>query len=409
MLEKNSEPGSAPPASNPRPRLGEVEPRERAGARTEDRYEYQCERTARAAIELLNDDANCVCVYCDWHDDYVVEVSGDPTEYKFYQVKGKALSAGPWTTLAFWGVTKPPKGKSKPPATVREDAVFPRLLAHITRFHKSCAGLAFVTNSELIPELSEFINSISAAPSLETVAPSDRALFHHLYGAYVGTVPPLVGSLEGLFHAIRSLTVYVNQGVLDDRDAGIRELADMCVTHSEIEVVTREAKQMARDLVEVVRNKVRHATTVVPTSETELRKQKGVVVADVLSVLSLSVQGYEALKQGISKDVVKQLSRVQRFCELHGFEPHLKEICAFRAGWVVWLQRERHFLESVEYTSIIAKVRELLASRPTIEKIVAESKDIAKQFAGLSVGNPLTPEHVAGLVFTIAADSEEIK
>ena len=37
-------------------RLGHVEPRERAGAQTGRKYEYQYERTARAAFDLLADD-----------------------------------------------------------------------------------------------------------------------------------------------------------------------------------------------------------------------------------------------------------------------------------------------------------------------------------------------------------------
>jgi hypothetical protein len=78
-------------------RLGEVEPRERAGAQTGRKYEYQYERTARAASDLLTDTANHVCVYCDWHDDYVVETGDAPTRYKFHQVKGRKSSQGPWT------------------------------------------------------------------------------------------------------------------------------------------------------------------------------------------------------------------------------------------------------------------------------------------------------------------------
>jgi hypothetical protein len=35
------------------PRLGHLEPRERAGAQTGRKYEYQYERTARAALDLL--------------------------------------------------------------------------------------------------------------------------------------------------------------------------------------------------------------------------------------------------------------------------------------------------------------------------------------------------------------------
>ena len=47
------------------PRLGQVESRERAGAQTGRKYEYQYERTARAALDLLADAPKYVCMYCD--------------------------------------------------------------------------------------------------------------------------------------------------------------------------------------------------------------------------------------------------------------------------------------------------------------------------------------------------------
>jgi hypothetical protein len=63
------------------PRLGQIEPRERSGAQTGRKYEYQYERTARATLDLLADGAQHVCVYCDWHDDYVAEIGNPPTRY----------------------------------------------------------------------------------------------------------------------------------------------------------------------------------------------------------------------------------------------------------------------------------------------------------------------------------------
>src|SRR5258706_14415495 len=87
-------------------RLGQIEPRERVGAQTGRKYEYQYERTARAALDLLVDRLKYVCVYCDWHDDYVIEVGGLPTRYVFHQVKGRQSSPGPWTFRDFFGVAQ---------------------------------------------------------------------------------------------------------------------------------------------------------------------------------------------------------------------------------------------------------------------------------------------------------------
>jgi len=97
------------------PRLGQIEPRERVGAQTGRKYEYQYERTARAALDLLVDGANHVCVYCDWHDDYVVEIGSPPARYVFHQVKGRKSSQGPWKFSEFFGVLK--KKAAKPTKT----------------------------------------------------------------------------------------------------------------------------------------------------------------------------------------------------------------------------------------------------------------------------------------------------
>ncbi len=132
------------------PRLGQVEPRERAGAQTGRKYEYQYERTARAALDLLAEDAKHVCVYCDWHDDYVIETGQPPACYLFHQVKGRKSSQGPWKFSEFFGVQmKNSPTPAKNPPAVASDAIVPLMLLHHRNFGHSCAGLAFVTNAGL--------------------------------------------------------------------------------------------------------------------------------------------------------------------------------------------------------------------------------------------------------------------
>ena len=57
-----------------------------------------------------------------------------------------------------------------------------------------------------------------------------------------------------------------------------------------------------------MRRKVAHSTTVVPASDEQLRRDKGLVITEILSVLSLSTQAYEQLKAGEGRDTVKTLS-----------------------------------------------------------------------------------------------------
>jgi hypothetical protein len=49
----------------------------------------------------------------------------------------------------------------------------------------------------------------------------------------------------------------------------------------------------------------------------------------------------------------------------------------------------------------------VLKGELTIANVVAEAKDMAKQFAGIGV-TPLTPEDVMGLIFSMAAQSEAL-
>ena len=388
-------------------RLGQVEPRERAGAQTGRKYEYQYERTARAALDLLSDTANQVCVFCDWHDDFVIETGDLPTRYVFHQVKGRTSSQKPWSFREFFGVS-PKTGKpSKNPAAVRPEAIVPRMLLHYRIFGDNCAGIAFVTNAGLDPVLSKFLERVARSVDIGALLPETRVAFDHVARAYMATTPPLAGSETEFFSWVQGLKVYTGQGQMDGPDAALLELADVVEQYSEIDLRQRQAKQIAREIVGRVRAKAAHCTTVVPTSDEDLRRDKGVIVNDLLSVLSLSAQAYEALKSGAQPDTVKTLSRLQRFCQKHGMESVLVNICEFKARWDIWRTVERHNVRGVDYVLLEERSCQVLQRGLTLVQIGGEAKDIAKEFAGVGA-TELEPEHVMGLIFSLAAQSEAV-
>jgi hypothetical protein len=390
------------------PRLGQVDPRERAGAQTGRKYEYQYERTARAALDLLTDSKNHVCVYCDWHDDYVVEIGDPPTRYVFHQVKARTSSQGPWEFREFFGVSLKKDGKpSRQPATVNLKAIVPRMLLHYANFGANCAGIAFVTNAGLDPTLTAFLEGIGRATEVDALAPEIRIAFDHLARGYAATDPPLAASTNELFAWLRSLLVHRDQGQLESQDAALLEIADVVFEYSEIELGQRQAKLIAREIVEQVRRKVSHQSTVVPATDERLRHDKGVVVSELLSVLSLSTGAYEALKAGTGSDTIKTLSRLQRFCAKHDMAPLIVPISEFKAGWDIWRTVERHNVSGADFVLLEKRAHEVLRGELTIERVVAEAKDIAKQYGGIGV-TTLTPENAMGLIFSIAAQSEAL-
>lgn len=391
------------------PRLGQVEPRERTGAQTGRRYEYQYERTARAALDLLADTTKHVCVYCDWHDDYVVEVGEPSTQYVFHQVKGRKSSQGPWTFNEFFGVLlKKAKKPSKKPSTVNLDAIASRMVLHHKTFNDNCAGVAFVTNAGLDPALSEFLEAIGRSADAGALPEDARIAFEHLARAYVAADPPLAPSADALFTWLGELTVRTDQGNLEDGNAALLELAGVVVDYSEIDLRLLQAKQIAREIVNRVRTKVGHCTTVVPAADGQLRQDKGIVVRELLTELSLSADAYEELKAGASRETVKTLSRLHRFCFKNKLAASIVPICGFKAQWDIWRTIERHFLKSADYVLLENKANEVLRAGLTLKQMVAEAKAIAKQFDGIPA-TPLTPEHVLGLIFSLAAQSEAPK
>jgi hypothetical protein len=391
-------------------RLGQVEPRERAGAQTGRKYEYQYERTARAALDMLAEGTTHVCVYCDWHDDFVTEVGQPPTKYVFHQVKGRASSQGPWTFSQFFGVAMRtnPKPTDKP-ATINKGAVAPLLFAHHRNFEYNCAGLYFVTNSGIDPALTAFLQKVAAANSPANLPVDDSAAFNHLARAYEAASPPVASSAAQLFEWMKALVLSHDQGNLENYDAALLELASVITEYSEIDLVLRQAKQIAREVVSCIRLKVAHSTTSVPACDKKLRDDKGVVVVDLLRLLSLSTPAYEALQMGAGQDSVKTLSRLHRYCAKRPeFTPHLTQICLFKAQWDIWRTTERHFLDSADFISLQAKARSIVASGFPLDKVINEAKDVAKQFENVAA-TALKGEHVLGLVFAIAAESEAIK
>jgi hypothetical protein len=390
------------------PRLGQIEPRERVGAQTGRKYEYQYERTARAALNLLADGATHICVYCDWHDDYVAEIGSPPTRYIFHQVKARKSSQGPWKFSDFFGVLKKKTGEpSKTPPAIAMDAIIPLMLLHYKNFGNSCAGLVFVTNAGLDSGLSDFLQTIRDANKESDLSGETKKAFQHMAHGYMATDPALTATPPELFTWLRGIQVFTDQGNLEDQNAALSELADVVVDYSEIDLSQRQAKQIAREIVSRVRGKVAHSTTVVPASDQQLRQDKGIVISELLNVLSLSSQAYEQLKAGEGRDAVKTLSRLQRFCLKSGLNEHILQICGFKAQWDIWRTIERHFLTSADYMLLESKARDVLMANLTIEKVVAEAKDIAKQFNGLTATS-LTPEHVLGLIFSLAAQTEAL-
>jgi hypothetical protein len=388
-------------------RLGEIAPRERAGADTARRYEYQYQQTARAALTLLDDTVKHVCVYCDWHDDYVIEVGAPPTRYVFHQVKSRNSSQGPWSFAQFFGVRK--KKAQKPAQTAPEvstDAIAPLMLLHHRNFSDSCQGVAFVTNAGIHPDLEAFLGQLRGVSTPSALSGDARIAFDHVASAYLAAEEPLTNSAEDLFLWMRGITIYTDQGNITNETMALIEIGVQIEEFSEIPLLQQESLLIARQIVGRVRTKATHKLTVIPTPDGALRAQKGIIVDDLLKVLSLSQAGYEALKRGESKDTVKTLSRLQRYCRDHHLGDVVAHVCRFKADWGVWRTIERHFILSANYVLLVQRAKAILLGGYQIPRMIEEAEVVAADFSR-HTATPLSAEAVLGLLFSLVTDTEE--
>lgn len=386
-------------------RLGEIEPRERAGAKTGRRYEYQYERAARRVLDLLDHQKRHVCVYCDWHDDFVVERGDPPTQYVFHQVKGRKSGLGAWTFADFFGVTKHVTRPLPKSAKVAKGAIVPLMLLHYLNFPDTCEGLAFVTNTGFDQKLEDFMNAMAAAAKLDDLGTEDRTSFDFIAVAYLAGRKRLAPSPAVLFDRIRSIRLFPDEPHLDDERIAIAELVDLIEEFSEINLAHVQARKIAKGVVEKVRQKAHFDRTSVPATENTLRHEKGIDVAELLGVLSLSTEGYEALRQGRSAVDVKQLSRIQRYCERIGAQSLMADVCALKGEWEAWRTVERHTMDKLDFMALIQKATDVVAQNYPFERMIDEARTIATGFAGLT-NSPLSGSHVLGLMFSIIARSE---
>ena len=81
-----------------------------------------------------------------------------------------------------------------------------------------------MTNAGIDPGLSSFIQDVAAADDIASLGQSTRIAFDHVAFAYASADPSLVTSPMALFDCLRSLTLYPDQGKLDDENAALLEL-----------------------------------------------------------------------------------------------------------------------------------------------------------------------------------------
>jgi Cap4-like dsDNA endonuclease family protein len=166
---------AAAASPNAMSKLHQLQP-ELVGARTGELYEYQYHQVASATLLLL--DGGALCIYCEWHDDYVAE---DPSlRYSFHQVKTKTKKAGPWKVSEFFGT--PRRAKKAKPAD--KTSFFLKMFRTWLAFKQTHAQSLLVTDNDADQEFQDLVGAVQAAATVALLPVEHRALFGFLVASY---------------------------------------------------------------------------------------------------------------------------------------------------------------------------------------------------------------------------------
>jgi Cap4 dsDNA endonuclease len=386
------------------PALHEVNPREQVGSQTGAVYEYQYHQAAAGALSLIND-ARVVCVYCEWHDDYVCEVTS-ATGYNFHQVKTRQASQGAWTLKKFFGL---PRAKGTPPLPCDLTSPFAHLWDHTVKFGGLCERFIFVTNGAVDANFSTLLDAARSVHSVDALAAEPRASFEFVKAA---ATPALNGVTdETLLNFLARLTIEDGVGAANDLPGCRVLIASRILEASEVDLLISEARKIGADLVAMVRDRSHRVLNTLPASADELRATKGIVLANLLSLLSLSPEGYRQLKVGGRESVVA-LSRLTRLCKRTNVpDAVIPKLCQFRTEYCAWWVDERDRIESVDALALRAASADLLRAHSagglSFEQLLEQAKGLAEQYAPkLTSSTPLTSDLVLGLIVDLAVETE---
>jgi hypothetical protein len=385
--------------------LFEVEPREQVGAVTGALYEYQYHQAAAEALVLL-ESADAICIYCEWHDDFVTETNG-PCCYVFHQVKTRQKAKGPWTWKEFFGFTSKSKEEQEP--KLRGDSIFSHLWDHTKKFGSRCGKFVFITDAGISAEMSSLLDDAKQCLNAEKLPKESANLFAKIMIQATRTFPEMTD--ETFFAFLKRLETKEGLGEVRGLNQTKILIADLILGASEVDLKMSEAKKIGAQLVAAVRDKSHITLKSLPASVEELRSKKGLMIQDILGVLSLSVEGYKQLREG-GLDSVVTLSRLQRYCKRSGIaEALIPDLCTYKVGWVAWWMEQRSFVDELDYLALKSECAEILTAHSSgtlkIDKLADQAKSLAEKYKSkLPSSEPLTGELVMGLIITLVVDTE---
>ncbi|MGF6637432.1 dsDNA nuclease domain-containing protein [Paraburkholderia sp. MM6662-R1] len=363
-------------------------PGEDVGRDTISRFDMQFQAAAYAALEIL--EGNGVdCVYCDYHDDFVVRKKiGDHISYHFFQVKTKKKENDQYSLSEIFGLSKSGVKVDDERLKKVRSSFAAKLILHGIVFGETCSDVTLLSNvhfdDSVVKTVDELRGKAPKSKAATFLANNFSAIF--LIESDSDIVPEIVLSKLSLKPAVR----YIGK----DRESFSDAARSAVHRYSEIDLTYHETKQLADGLVDLVYRKARTKLEGVPPDG--IAALIGVQLDDLLSVLSISRSVYDALCAGEDERALKTASVIQRwYRRAEADEPMIDYAAQQKVSWDMWLRNARHIYTPFELATLLQRIDTLFELWQTrggdftvmhdlIKHFVAEPS--LKTFAGLDEG-----------------------
>jgi hypothetical protein len=322
-------------------------------------------------------------------------------------VKTRLKSRGPWDWKEFFGVTRKTKDNQQP--TLRSDSIFSHLWDHTKKFGARCGRFVFVSDAGISVEMSSLLADAKLSQGAAKLPEESAKIFVGIMEQAKRTFSEITD--EKFFNFLTRLEVKEGLGTVKGLTETKILIANLIHEASEVDLRISEAKKIGAQLVAAVRDRSHVTIKTLPATVEELRSIKGLMVEDILRLLSLSVEGYHQLRAG-GRDSVIALSRLHRLCMRNKVpEALIPDLCAYKVEWAVWWMEQKNLVDDLDYVALKSECADILTAHSsgtlTFDKLIDQARALAEKYRDrLPSSEPITPELVVGLTISLAVDAE---
>lgn len=328
-------------------------PREQSGRDSFSRYKAQIRSAGIASLSILEGN-EIDRVYCDLHDDFVIrKKDGHGFSYIFYQVKTKGKQNHNWSVSDIFGLQ--PRAKKQDPLKIR-DSFVGKLLLHTVVFDCSCHAIVFQTNINNSDDVDELLADIATGTFKDK---NSEYLISNFNLCFANETTEQL-STEKIKSNLSKLKFETDVQYLKIGDDNFEPIArDKIYKFSEVDLSYLESKEILIKLLDLVEKK--SSGVIHDLSIDSIEKYAAISIDDLLPILSISKEAYDALLLGGDRKAIKNASIIQRTLSSAGAGDEEIEYCSrCKTNWDIWLRNNRHIISELDLQTIKSHVTGLL-------------------------------------------------